>query len=415
MAHLFSHDGVSLDTQFNNSDSSTKTFPLRIATLNFRGLRKSANPTTSSQFIRCIRTLSMDIIALQETHAVSADLESQFHMQFQAVDSIWTPHCGLVSFSPDLSFSQIVKSSCGRLITVTVSHKSDLFEPLSVTVLYAPADRKERYPFLQDLIHTLSSTTILPAQPLRHILLGDFNYSICSSVNARSRRSKAPTIWLNHIDHFYADAVTPRKQVAQATFSRGSSQSCIDYIYVSNDLHPNRMHGSVSYMNPTWTDHFLVKAHLQLLPSSVSNSLTQTGKGLWRAHPSLAKDPAFCERLASALSQTVSSFPEWYYPALQWESLKTTTRAVAQSYSRQKAFSLKKAEQTLQVKRRIVLKLIDRYPERAKDVSPHLHVIEGKLQQLQQYHTETLALRAGIRWRELGETSAGYLKRTYLP
>ncbi|OBZ81094.1 hypothetical protein A0J61_10611 [Choanephora cucurbitarum] len=333
--------------------------------------------------VRYIRTLSLDIIALQETYAVSTDLASQFHMQFQAVDSIWTPHCGLVPFSPDLFFSQIVKSPCGRLITAIVSHKSDLFEPLSVSVLYAPVCCKERYPFLQDLIHSLPSSPILQAQPLRHILLGDFNYSISSGINVRFRRSKAPTSWLNHVDRFYADAVTPRKQAAHATFSGGLSQSCIDYSYVSKDLYPARTYGSVFYINPAWTDHFMVKTCLQLVPSSVSNSLNQTGKGLWRAHPGLAKDPVFCEQLASALSQTVASFPDWYYPTLQWESLKTTTRSVAQLYSRKKAFSLKKAEQTLQVKRRILLKLIDHHPDRTKDVSSHLRVIEGKLQQLQ--------------------------------
>ncbi|OBZ80586.1 hypothetical protein A0J61_11365 [Choanephora cucurbitarum] len=203
-----------------------------------------------------------------------------------------------------------------------------------------------------------------------------------NSINARLCRSKAPTIWLNHIDPFYADAITLHKQAAQTTFSR-RSVSC-SHVWFSH-VH-----------EPPWTDHFVVKTHLQLIPSSVLDLVAQTGKSFWRAHPGLAEGPGFCERLTSALSRTVAFFPGWYYPALQWESRKTTTRAVAQSYSRQKAFSLKEAEQTLQVKRRILSKLIDRYLERTKDVSPHLRVAEGKLQQIQQYYTETLTLRAGI-------------------
>jgi hypothetical protein len=43
---------------------------------------------------------------------------------------------------------------------------------------------------------------------------------------------------------------------------------------------------------------------------------------------------------------------------------------------------------------------------------PQLSIVESQLASIQQYHTETLALRAGIRWRKQGELSAGYLKRT---
>ncbi|KAG1536291.1 hypothetical protein G6F49_013012 [Rhizopus delemar] len=45
-------------------------------------------------------------------------------------------------------------------------------------------------------------------------------------------------------------------------------------------------------------------------------------------------------------------------------------------------------------------------------LTPQLSIVESQLASIQQYHTETLALRAGIRWREQGELSAGYLKRT---
>ncbi|KAI7898054.1 uncharacterized protein BX663DRAFT_556243, partial [Cokeromyces recurvatus] len=45
-------------------------------------------------------------------------------------------------------------------------------------------------------------------------------------------------------------------------------------------------------------------------------------------------------------------------------------------------------------------------------VSPQLQIVEQQLASIQKYHAETLALRSGIRWRELGELSPGYLKRT---
>jgi hypothetical protein len=43
---------------------------------------------------------------------------------------------------------------------------------------------------------------------------------------------------------------------------------------------------------------------------------------------------------------------------------------------------------------------------------PQLTIVEKQLAELQQYRVDTLALCADIRWRECGEASAGYLKRT---
>lgn len=86
-----------------STDNYSSSFPLKIATLNCRSLRKSSNPTTSSHFIRYLRTQNVTILALQETHANTTQLEEMFHTQFQATHSVWSSHCGLVCFSPDLS------------------------------------------------------------------------------------------------------------------------------------------------------------------------------------------------------------------------------------------------------------------------------------------------------------------------
>ncbi|KAG1612140.1 hypothetical protein G6F45_013003 [Rhizopus arrhizus] len=51
-------------------------------------------------------------------------------------------------------------------------------------------------------------------------------------------------------------------------------------------------------------------------------------------------------------------------------------------------------------------------PDCTNVVQPQLSIVESQLAEIQQYHVDNLALRAGIRWRELGELSPGYLKRT---
>ncbi|KAG1060101.1 hypothetical protein G6F41_013070 [Rhizopus arrhizus] len=63
---------------------------------------------------------------------------------------------------------------CDRFITTTISHIQKAFDPLRVTVIYAPAAYSERQAFLSNLIGHPSSGFDLA--PHRRILLGDFNY-----------------------------------------------------------------------------------------------------------------------------------------------------------------------------------------------------------------------------------------------
>jgi exonuclease III len=149
---------------------------------------RQTDPTANAKFIRYLRTKAFDILALQETHADTPELESLFHTQFQASASIWSPYCSIVSLSPALSFSDTQQSDCGRVITTTVSHSSELFDPITVTVVYAPANSQERFTFLKKAMLNLNDSPLLLTNPSRHILLGDFNYSPPLS----GRRTQAP-------------------------------------------------------------------------------------------------------------------------------------------------------------------------------------------------------------------------------
>ena len=64
-----------------STHKTTNTYlpSFQTATVNCRGLRKSNNPTVSSQFIRHLRSLSLDILALQETHTSTSFIQEQFH------------------------------------------------------------------------------------------------------------------------------------------------------------------------------------------------------------------------------------------------------------------------------------------------------------------------------------------------
>lgn len=72
---------VSLFTDSLLPASSSST-ALLIGTLNCRGLTKTAFPSTRKQFIQYLCTRPLQLLALQETHAATTDIQDMFHTQF---------------------------------------------------------------------------------------------------------------------------------------------------------------------------------------------------------------------------------------------------------------------------------------------------------------------------------------------
>jgi hypothetical protein len=73
-------------------------------------------------------------------------------MQFQAHDSYWSHYCGIVCLSPSLILSNPIWGPDRRILTVTVSHIHDSFEPITVSALYVPANAAERQTYLDTSI-----------------------------------------------------------------------------------------------------------------------------------------------------------------------------------------------------------------------------------------------------------------------
>ncbi|KAL9536431.1 hypothetical protein MBANPS3_012652, partial [Mucor bainieri] len=163
---------------------------------------------------------------------------------------------------------------------------------------------------------------------------------------------------------------------------------------------------------PAWSDHLLLSCHLQLYPATDASSTSSVGKGLWRAHPLLASNSLFRRQLHKALCACVASLEPSWSAAQKWEELKHTTAAIAKSFSRRNAYTLKRAEDLLHKKRSGIQQQLSSDPALEPVLSPQLSIVEAQLASIQQYHVETLALRSGIRWREQGEKSAGFLKKS---
>jgi hypothetical protein len=102
---------------------------LNIATLNCRGLAKSVTePAKFSFFIRYLRLHGIDILVLQETHANTPSVQQSLDIQLQAKSSVWSSHCGIVSFNPSFIITpdSHIGPDDGRFIFATITAPNEL-------------------------------------------------------------------------------------------------------------------------------------------------------------------------------------------------------------------------------------------------------------------------------------------------
>ncbi|KAG2216709.1 hypothetical protein INT45_013632 [Circinella minor] len=168
------------------------------------------------------------------------------------------------------------------------------------------------------------------------------------------------------------------------TFRRGDHiMSTIDYIFASTP----------------WTDHALLYTTFDLGP-------TTTGKGYWRGNLLILDYHNFRRTLALQLTHFFNHIDNNETPQQQWELLKDKIKKVMQKYSRERINKTTQYLTQLQSKRN---KFLRQKPSTATKTW-FLPIIEKQISIAQKEVCDTLALKAGVRWRELGETSAGYLK-----
>ncbi|OBZ80768.1 hypothetical protein A0J61_11183, partial [Choanephora cucurbitarum] len=151
------------------------------------------------------------------------------------------------------------------------------------------------------------------------------------------------------------------------------------------------------------SDRLLSLRFRLLTKSDDTPSATANGHGFWKAQPRIGQDSEFQAKLNFHLSATIrelnSTLPAWH----KWERIKLVAAKTVRAHSRRQAFSVARAESLLQRKWAKIESNLMNNLSLHPCLPPQLHI---------QYHVETLSLKAGIRWREQRELSAGYLKRT---
>ena len=297
---------------------------LNLATLNVRGLR---DPGKCTRLLGEIKTLGVDVAAVQETHfTCGADcrvLESDFNV-FSAYGRRTSVGVSLlVGRSLDADVDVVFSGDGGRLVVADVAVKSFKFRLVAV---YAPNIVVERVSFFRRLAPFLDDTK-------RLVLMGDWNAILdpkIDKVGPGARRvgrceSSLAGLMTRHdlVDRFRLDH--PGREMWTWLDSSPSAKvaSYLDRVLVRR--------ADIDFVScPTFhliacTDHKLVRVSLRLAnrPSLA---------GYWKFNTSLLEIRDFRDRLESLIQRALVGAVtgnRW------WWSLKHRIRDFATKYGRQ--------------------------------------------------------------------------------
>ncbi|CAO3600825.1 unnamed protein product [Absidia cylindrospora] len=374
------------------------TIALHISSLNCNSLVKSASHTRQSSYLRFLRLQQPTIYTFQETHATESNIPTLNNL-LQGTHTIWSNHCGIVSFSPIFCLEQI-PTPCSRSILAKVTHPHHFYAPFYILTIYADAKsgrtRQAYFNTLLDLIVDYADRNIIDFDRL--VITGDFNYDL----HRPHLSSQTSLAWVDLLDTHFYNTMTYTDSQSIPTFQRGSSSSVIDYTYVSASLKTVISDSSILPLQPEWSDHSILSTSLRI-------GYSKFGPGLWRANPTYLNHPDFKDQLSAALDKFTSCASSSTPPQELWEDLKLAIQHLVKNYGMAYVPWRLSTLKALQRKRNRFLRSRPS-PALRSTILPN---IERLIHQLQQELSDIAALKAGVIWREKSERSAGYLKRVH--
>lgn len=307
--------------------------PLRIVSLNIRGLRDLSKRSSTFHHLR-----SFDICFLQETHCSSA-AEAEHWARFWGGTSYFTAYSALSSGCAVLINRRcnFVLSSCyrdphGRLVCVrgslSIPSSPDPI-PVLLCAVYAPTDPQARVQFF-------STLPDLPCFDLdddddadrSFFIGGDFN---CISDATLDKVGGNPAHGLSGIASL--EAFTQSLDLADSfrflhpdlvspTWSNNAVATRIDRIYIPTRLLPALT--STTHTPFFLSDHSEVLVELDLSPRP-------RGSSYWKLNVSLLKNPLYVARIEDVLRLWVLDRPRFSSPSSHWDSLKMRVRTVSRA------------------------------------------------------------------------------------
>ena len=392
--------------------SEERTCHLKIGSLNCRTIYKISDRSSTSEFLRYLRSLKYSLLLFQETAIPSHSFDSTTHnlnLQLQVHQAVWTAHCGIVNLHPALDMKVLKQAFDGRLILASVTMPDmPSFHPIYILNLYAPVSTDAiRNEFFQNMVSALYGLEFEFPDLLNYLFIGgNFNYCFDQNSNHHTRRGAQPHGLLQLFGSRLVDCLNDpaSSEPYYPTFkSTQAVHTCTDYMFASPLIRRNTIDGAVLYLNRRWTDH-------ALLSIQYSVGLSLLGKGLWRANPNLVRIFSYIHKINPGIESYATRHlaATTFSPQQHWDRLKKLVAKLTRNFCRFRSHWRDDRIRVLQSERNSCYRnyagseLLDLFVE----------PIEKELALLQKELSEIALLKSGKRWLANNEKSAGYLKRT---
>ncbi|KAL7320148.1 hypothetical protein PS15m_000066 [Mucor circinelloides] len=189
------------------------------------------------------------------------------------------------------------------------------------------------------------------------------------------------------------------------TWHSGRASAILDYVFCNKSAHHQITSISQHYLSPEWTDHEFLGFSFKFHDSN------GRGPGSWKANPYLARNRQFRQALAEFLIANEEQFTlikSFFTPQQQWDWGKAEDKIIVKPFQLEDLNWRKQQLHHLLSKRNKMM----RQQKNRGLVFQGLEYVNTQITLLQHSLAEIVILKAGKFWRENGEKSAGYLKRT---
>jgi exonuclease III len=299
---------------------SNKPITIKLGSLNCQSLIKT-NSHKQSQFFRYLLSSNFDLLTFQESHGSDQNI-TRLNRQLNTHQALWTPHCGIVSYSTNYCLSPNLISNNDRVILTQITHFQGLYDPFFLLTVYAPAGAGHRRRAFFDNLYQLLLSTTLSIDLDRLIITGDFNYSY-DHLHLFTHTSAD---WVSFLHASFTNALTAFDINRIPTYTGFESRSStIDYIFVGNRFHNQVIQADIERL-PNWSDHSILVIDYRIGSS-------RQGHGLWRANPLLLKYPEYKYQLIQATSKLVNSPNFQGNPQEQWDLIKACIKKATKAFA----------------------------------------------------------------------------------